>query len=269
MKLRILLSSLSLALLMGCATTETVRYTQPSTQPTQKAKQVNLKIYTYLLKEPSPTVIYMHGCSGLDGAYLEWKKRLNDWGYNVVMPDSNSSRGFTSACASQGVANVSHNERLEDLLETAQWVSQQPWQRGKIGVIGYSMGAMATLNMSANGGELLLSQPNGKLAAYENKNISAAVAYYPMCRLGHKNAQIPTLIFVGELDTWTPPIHCKTLADQNKNINLTLYPGVYHSFDTPGFDQVNRHGHRIKYDSKAAQDSIIKTQEFLDKYLKN
>lgn len=255
--------------LTGCVTNDSIKYTQLNPLLMQTPKQVNLIINSYPLKNQSPTVIYAHGCSGLDGAYLDWKNKLNNWGYNVVQPDSNRSRGINSACASRGVSGVSHYDRLEDLLETAKWIKTQPWHTGKIGVIGYSMGAMASLNLAANGGELHIIKSETKIDAYKNTDISAVVAYYPYCRLGHKNATIPTLILAGELDDWTPPTLCNLLSQQNTNINSKIYPGAYHSFDTPGFDQVNRHGFRIKYNAIAAFDAENLTKEFFEKHLKN
>lgn len=255
--------------LSGCVTTNTIQYRQLNPLPTEEAKQVSLIINTYPLKTPSPTVIYAHGCSGLDGAYLDWKNKLNGWGYNVVQPDSLRSRGTNSACKKSGVANITHNDRLEDILKTAEWVKKQPWHKGKIGVIGFSMGGMAALNLSANGGTLYAYTAETPRDVYQNTNISAAIAYYPFCRLDHVKAKIPTLILVGGADSWTPPTWCNYLATENKNIELKIYSNVHHGFDTPGLNQVNRHGHTVKYDANAARDAESRTKAFFEKYLNN
>ena len=260
---------LATALLSGCVTTDSLRYKQLNPLPTQKPKEVSLIINTYALENPSPTVIYAHGCSGLDGAYLDWKNKLNDWGYNVAQPDSLRSRGFNTACSRRGLVNVTDNDRLEDVLKTAEWVKKQPWHKGKIGVIGFSMGAMAALNLAGDGGNLYIFKSETSRDVYQNINISAAVAYYPFCLPAHSKAKIPTLILVGGLDNGTPPTWCNYLANENPNIDLKIYPGVHHSFDTPGFNHVSKHGWIVKYDANAAQDAEKRTKEFFEKYLKD
>ena len=251
--------------LSACGTIQTLAYTTPNPLPEREIKQVKLMLNVYGLKNPAPTIIYMHGCSGIDGAYLDWKNKLNDWGYNVVMPDSLRSRGVISACARQGVAGVSHNDRLEDLLETAKWINTQSWHSGRIGVIGFSMGAIAALNLASNGGVLT----SAKQDVYQNTLISAAVGYYPFCAPAHRSANIPTLVLVGADDTWTPPHSCAFIMKVNKHIESIIYPGVHHSFDTPGFNQINRHGHVIKYDAFAAADAEGRTKIFFSKHLRN
>ncbi len=260
---------LAMTLLSGCVTTDPLRYKQLNPMPAEDAKEVALILNTYSLKTPSPTVIYAHGCSGLNGAYLDWKNKLNDWGYNVVQPDSLRSRGFNTACKNSGVANITHNDRLEDILKTAEWVKEQPWHKGKIGVFGFSMGGRATLNLASDGGDLYIFKPTTPVDTYKNINISAAVAYYPMCLTQHKDAKIPTMILIGDADDWTPPTWCGYIAGENEKITLKTYPGVHHGFDTPGLNQINSVGHMVKYDQQAAIDAEQRTKEFFEKYLNN
>ena len=255
---------LATALLSGCVTTDSLRYKQLNPMPAEEAKEVALILNTYPLKTPSPTVIYAHGCSGLDGAYLDWKNKLNDWGYNVVQPDSMRSRGLTTYCKVQG-----KNDRLEDILKTAEWIKEQPWHKGKIGLIGFSMGATAVLNASSNGGDLYIFKPTTPFDTYKNINISAAIAYYPTCLPQHKNAKIPTMILIGEADNGTPPTWCGYIAGENEKITLKIYPGVHHSFDVSGIDSTSRFGWRNKYDAGAAIDAEQRTKEFFEKYLNN
>lgn len=267
MKFAIILSILTL--LSGCANSESIRYTQGNPLPNQTPKEVNLIINSYVKKNPSPTIIYAHGCSGLDGAYLDWKNKLNDWGYNVIQPDSLRSRGFSTACANSGVANIRHDDRLEDLLRTAEWVAKQSWHAGKIGVIGFSMGGRAVLNLASDGGDLYRFQATADSDVYKNKNVSAAVALYAFCQLEHKNSKIPTLILNGAEDKWTPSTWCERIEKENSLIEAIIYPGVYHGFDTPGASGVNSVGHRNQYDKKIAADAEKRIKEFFEKNLKN
>lgn len=157
---------------------------------------------------------------------------------------------------------------MEDLIETAKWVNQQPWHSGKIGVIGFSHGAIAALNLAANGGVLYPLQTGVSSDVYLNSYISAVVAYYPNCRIGHKRAAIPSLILIGELDDMTPPTWCKVLEEESKYIRSYIYPGVYHSFDVKGFNHINNFGYIVRYDSKAALDAEKKTKLFFEENLK-
>ena len=254
----------------GCVTSERLRYAELNPVYGAEPKNVNLIINAYPLKTPGPTVIYAHGCSGLDGAYLDWKNKLNDWGYNVVQPDSMKSRGVKRACNEKERESVSNKDRLEDVIEASKWVQQQSWHSGKIGVIGYSMGGLAALNLASDGGEYYPYTDKVDQDIYVTKYVSAVIAFYPACKMSHREAKVPSLILIGELDTWTPVRRCDQLAALgNKNITLIKYPGAYHSFDTPGFNQVNGYGHMIKYNPQAAADAEMRTREFFEKYLKN
>ena len=188
----------------------------------------------------------------------------------MVQPDSMKSRGVSKACNAKERESVGNKDRLEDIIETAKWVEKQPWHKGKIGVVGYSMGALAALNLASDGGEFYPYTDKIDQDIYVTKYVSAVIAFYPSCKMGHKDAKVPSLILIGELDTWTPVRLCDQLAAVgNKNITLIRYPGAYHSFDTPGFNQVNRYGHMIKYNAPAAADAEMRTKKFFEKYLKN
>lgn len=267
--IRVMILLNSALLISGCVTNERLRYTQINPLPNREANQVSLIINTYPLKTPSPTVIYAHGCSGLDGAYLNWKNKLNDWGYNVVQPDSLRSRGFKSACKKVGVANITHNDRLEDILKTAEWIKEQPWHQGKIGLIGFSMGGRAALNLASDGGDLYIFKSTTPSDRYKNINISVAVVYYSFCQPMHKNATIPVLILNGANDTQTPSTWCQFIAEENKNIDFKLYPDTFHGFDTPGAYGMNKIGFVNQFNETAAKDAESRTKGFFEMHLKN
>ena len=83
----------------------------------------------------------------------------------------------------------------------------------------------------------------------------------------------PTLILIGELDDWTPASLCiarvSAQDDHNKKVILKVYPGAYHSFDRiREYGAGSSWGHYMAYSPSATSDAILKTKEFLEKYLR-
>jgi dienelactone hydrolase len=84
---------------------------------------------------------------------------------------------------------------------------------------------------------------------------------------------IPTLIFIGALDDWTPAKDCSSRiagwGNDGPPVDLIVYPGAYHGFYytylQPGrtiFD------HWLEYNGAAADDADSRLQQFLDRHLK-
>jgi len=210
---------------------------------------------------PRPTIIYMHGCSGLDGVFKEWARAIDSWGYNVVQPDSLTPRGVKTTCAISGLGKVTNHDRLVDLDAVAEWVTRQSWHKGKIGAIGFSMGGAAVMNIATEGG-------TDGYGSYENLHISAVVAYYPSCAELHaRNATIPMQVHIGLADDWTPAKRCNQVKDAGTG-EVHFYPDAHHAFDVIGFNHVNRFGHMVKYDPSAAKAAEAKTRVFFDGYLR-
>src|ERR1700676_3922973 len=46
-------------------------------------------------KGPFPAVIALHAGAGRGASQLTWARRLNSWGYAVLIPESMRPRGFT------------------------------------------------------------------------------------------------------------------------------------------------------------------------------
>ena len=201
---------------------------------------------------PKPTIIVAHGCSGTAPfSYKEWVYSIGNWGYNSVMLDSFLARGFSN-CERRAPPYLDQNVRARDIANLAQWIKKQPWHTGKIGLIGFSHGGGAAINVANNP---------------EVKDISAAVAYYPYCDLigiDIKNPKIPVLIHFGKKDTTTPIDRCKI----NDKYEQIVYPNAYHSFDIYKVDGMY-YGHWHAFDLEANMISRQKTKEFMDKHLRN
>lgn len=216
---------------------------------------------TYALDKAAPTIIYVHGCGGVDGASLIWARRMNSWGYNVVIADDLTQKGPNPACASFGIQDVGYFERMQSVVQTAQWVGEQPWHSGRIGIIGFGLGGTTALNIGAN------TKAIGSLDPASGP-IKAGVSYYPHCQSYHANPNIPMQIHIGNSDDWTRSASCLSLNNYEK-YDANIYDGAHHGFDTLGVDGVNQFGHRVKYDEQVSRVAEQKTRVFFERHIKS
>jgi dienelactone hydrolase len=100
-----------------------------------------------------------------------------------------------------------------------------------------------------------------------------AAAFYPPCRVAGARPAIPTLIFIGALDDWTPAADCSIkVADwgnEGPPVELVVYPGAYHGFYYPQL-QPGRMilDHRLEYNGEAADNATLRLHQFLDHHLR-
>ena len=221
-------------------------------------KDVTVPLEVITQKNPGPTIIVAHPSDGITGYnynryVLFWGDLLKSWGYNVVLPDSFTTRGFKNKEVMYNAGLVNYNQRAEDMIATASWITKQKWHKGKIGIIGFSHGGSA-VNRTANMTNL----------------VSAGVAYYPGCFNDDmvKNPKFPVQIHIGTADDWTYSNRCETLAKANSLYDLYIYPGATHAFDVPGSSRMLA-GHRLSFDPNATKTAEERTRQFFEKYLKN
>lgn len=237
---------------------DTLSYTTGATN----RREVSLSFIKGTAREPSPTVILAHGCDGAYGKSIgDWAGRIRWFGYNWVLPDSFTSRLGTDNICSQAYA-VTAEERADDLEAMAQWISRQPWHRGGIGILGFSLGAGAALEVAYRGSDL----------------IKVTVAYYPMGSFFARKPNPPLLpvqIHIGEADDWTPPGGVRELiarpGHEQMRAAARFYPGAHHAFDSQWAGSVvaTIGGPRtVRYHPSAAARSIEATRQFLAEALK-
>jgi len=204
---------------------------------------------THKAKSPSPTVIVAHGCDG-PGLWTEdWRKRVVDWGYNAVVVDQFSKRGFPSGVCNRG-AMVPPDERNQDIGELIDWIKTQSWHSGEVALIGMSHGGAVAIDAAIN------ANTYGRL--------KAAVALYPGCmniRYNYENPKIPVQVHLGKQDSWTP-----CLSSNWSNYELYVYENAGHSFD---IDRPKRQyaGYTLWYDKEATTLSQDRIKGFLAKHL--
>lgn len=247
---------------------------------------------------PFPAVVILHDCSGLgarsSGAPGRWGALLAGEGYVVIIPDSFLPRGLpdgvcTAKTARDGL-KAAPMVRIADAFAALAFLRSLAYVDGKhIAVMGGSHGGSSTL---------------ATLAAPVSENgFAAGIALYPGCaasygawgvtRTGQFRGPVtafngvytpsaPLLILVGEKDDWTPAEHCRVLAERaraaGKPVTLKIYPGAYHSFDSPNppryLDERNNvnkpegHGATTGGDPIAWADAIKEVKAFLAEHLR-
>lgn len=218
------------------------------------------------------TVLVSHGSGCLEQQSHNWAKQLNEWGYNAVVIDHCTTRGlkrYTQSGVGPPPELQSRDKSLDYILIT-KWLAEQAWHKGKIAVIGFSMGGTGVLklideNFSSN-----------NLASTNKPYIDAAVAFYPECKRDRPplNPTIPTLIHHGESDELALSRRCKYAELQHPNYQIMLYANVHHSFDDKTGDGrgTNMQGQSKilrRYDREADYKSRVSTKEFLGRFLDN
>lgn len=216
---------------------------------------------------PFPAVVGLHGCAGMQEVT---KQRLADelvaWGYVVLVVDSYATRrGIEKACTQTGFATFMR--RRPDPYGALAFLARQSFvDPQRVAVIGFSAGGRVTLD-AADPNSIEQFVPEGNL------RFRAAAAFYPPCAPAVGRPEIPTLIFIGALDDWTPAEDCaRRIANwgsDGPSIELIVYPGAHHGFYY-SYLQPGRtiFEHWLEYNGEAADDADRRLHQFLDRHLK-
>jgi len=214
---------------------------------------------------PYPAVVALHGCAGMhDTTKQKLADELVAWGYVVLLVDSYATRGIDHACTSD--AYVTFLKRRPDAYGALVFVARQTFvDPHRVAVVGFSAGARVSLSVA---------EPNSlQHFAPPGFRFRAAAAFYPPCRGAEGRPEIPTLIFVGALDDWTPAADCSNKIARWGNgglpVELIVYPGAYHGFYyaylQPGRTMFD---HWLEYNGAAADNADRRLHQFLDRHLK-
>lgn len=209
---------------------------------------------------PHATVVMMSGCSGLyrkSGRMktnsAAWIERFTGWGYLVLAVDGFTPRGFRSMCAKRKRPLNALKDRPYDAYGGLAWLVKQPFvDPGRIALVGWSNGAMATLS----------GMRENRVVKYGGAlRFRAAAAFYPGCITitrytnGKYRPYAPLLTLVGLADDWTFPGPCMTLMNDARDagapVEIIGYEGAYHAFDHPS----------LKLRTRTARNSRWKTTQ--------
>src|SRR5215831_9674997 len=210
-------------------------------------------------------VIGLHGCAGMhDTTRQRLADELVAWGYVILLVDSYATRGIEHACTSTAFATFL--KRTRDAYGALVFLAHQTFVNPqRVAAVGFSAGAWVTLSVAEPNSFELFVPPS-------NLRFQAAAAFYPPCQRAGARPGIPTLIFIGALDDWTPAADCsnKVAAWGNDGppIELVVYPGAHHSFYyshlQPGRTMF---GHWLEYNGEAADNASHRLHQFLDRHL--
>jgi dienelactone hydrolase len=217
---------------------------------------------------PRPAVVFLHGCWGLFDApgaisatQLDWARRLNAAGDDVLMVDSNTPRGVKEICSSETFQLPLYLKRINDAYGALDYLQTRADIRGdRIALMGWDAGGGVVLLAIAKQG--LVKPP-----AWKKGDFRAAVALYPaLCSDKYHikpwadvdtpiwTSDVPTLILDGGKDVWTPARQCRDFVTGAKargaKIELRVYPRAYHAFDAP-------HLKLIKFPRYAQPDNVV------------
>jgi dienelactone hydrolase len=199
----------------------------------------------------APAILVLHGCGGFGDREKTTVDDLAAHGYVALAIDTLKPQGLSNGCGNPESSRVGSEYAAAALT----WLSTQPFVAAdKLGIMGYSEGAIETLDI-VDPRSTPLAVPAG---------LRVAVAYYPAC--GRRIASaltVPLRILDGDADDWTPAPPCQTLAAAapaaGKTVLITTYPN----------DHVRIvRGHTLRYDPVAAADAEAKTIAFFAQYLR-
>jgi dienelactone hydrolase len=227
------------------------------------------RIQGYLAKPdsagPFPAVVGLHGCAGMHDTT---KQRLVDElvgrGYVVLLVDSYATRGIDHACNS--TASATFFRRRPDAYGALVFLARQTFvDPHRVAVVGFSAGARVTLSVAEPNSFELFVPPS-------TLRFRAAAAFYPPCQAAVARPEIPTLIFIGAVDDWTPAAECSNRIARWGNdgppVELVVYPGAYHGFYYPHLQPGRTlSGHWVEYNGEAADNASHRLHQFLDRHL--
>jgi dienelactone hydrolase len=227
---------------------------------------------------PFPAVVMMHGCTGLrtrggaiQGKLRFWAEHLRGLGYATLLVDSFTPRGIDEVCTGRHMLSPVR-DRADDARGALRYLQERrDIQADRIGLLGWSNGAAATLGVVFDQGSA-------------ERDFRAAVAFYPNCTRKYPGGPAfrpyaPLYILVGALDDWTPAAPCTEIVERARAagapIAIKVYPGAHHAFDAPATPvryrpEVKNHnrtdgdsGATVGTEPAARADAIVEVTRFL------
>ena len=171
-------------------------------------------------QDGGPGVIVLHAWWGLNTFFKELCKRLAEQGFTAFAPDLNRGKIAETIEAAQEIMNGRDVELTRAIVASSVGtLLQQPGvQNGKLGVIGFSMGASWAL----------------VLASHAPDEIAALVLFYGAEGVDFSRVRAACQGHFAEDDEWTPVDEARRMEEYMRAAglepNFYIYPGTGHWF---------------------------------------
>ena len=214
-----------------------------------------------------PAVVMMHGRAGAyssraNGVYdastlslrhQAWGHAWAGSGYVALLVDDFGPRGYP-----QGFGRFSYDSRPAELNEVTvrplDAAGALAWLRARADVIPDRIGIQGW----SNGGSTVLATMSPVAPGVPAAGFRAALAFYPGCGLHgafeEKPMQptAPTLVLHGTADEEVSYRRCQQLVERSRaaggRIDIKLYPGATHGFDSPARSVQKRDANAVATD---------------------
>lgn len=203
------------------------------------------KVKAYLANGGGPGVLVLHAWWGLKPFFKQVCDQLAEQGFTVLAPDLRDGQIAQTIDEAKALMERSDGQFIGDIVMTAKDHLREMVD-GKIGAVGFSMGAAWTL----------------VAASYKPEQFAAIVLFYGNEGVDYGKITAKVMGHYSDSDEWEPNEFVEnTFAEFKKagvDATLHIYPGVAHWFVESD---------RPEYDSAAAQLAWDRTFEFLKKNL--
>lgn len=199
------------------------------------------KVYAYLADGKGPGILLLHAWWGLKPFFKQTCDRIAEQGFTVLAPDLRDGQIARTIDEAKALMEKSNGDLVGATVFTAK-DHLQTLAKGKIGVIGFSMGAAWSL----------------VLATSVPEQVGVLVMFYGNEGVDYGKVTARVMGHYSDNDEWEPNEFVdNTFAEFKKagvDATLHIYPGVAHWFVEED---------RPEYDSAAASLAWQRTFEFL------
>jgi len=197
-------------------------------------------------KDGGPGVLVLHAWWGLKPFFKHLCDRLAEQGFTALAPDLRNGEIAETIEAAKELMQKSDGQIVGDIVMTAKDYLLTHTNSGKIGVLGFSMGAAWSLIV----------------AMYDPDKIAATVLFYGTEGVDFGKVKSKILGHYSDSDEWEPIDGVRameqSMKDAGVDATIHIYPKVGHWFVEDD---------RPEYDSASAALAWERTFEFLKKNL--
>ena len=179
-----------------------------------------------------PAVILLHGSSGISAREHDWVDFLNQMGIATFLVDSFTGRGIVNTVNNQ--AQLGRLAMIIDAYRALEFLGAHPLiDPDRIAVMGFSRGGQAALYSA------LIRFRHLHLAGAGLK-FAAHIVFYSPCNTHYSTdddvTDGPIRVFQGDHDDFVSlesvRAYVGRLRDAGADVELTVYPGARHIFDS-------------------------------------